>query len=164
MRSTRPEEAFMRGPIVALCLFVLASGVGTPSAEAPAHMMVIPGDLNFTDVASLPAGAKGAVIEGPMTEAVPFTFRLKLPANYKLPAHWHPAIEHVTVLSGTFNMGVGDQLDTSKTKPLTAGSVAIMQPKTNHFAWTSEETVVQLHGVGPWGINYVNPADDPRKK
>src|SRR5262245_46989238 len=162
MRSTRPEEAFMRGPIVALCLFVLASGVGTPSAEAPAHMMVIPGDLNFTDVASLPAGAKGAVIEGPMTEAVPFTFRLKLPANYKLPAHWHPAIEHVTVLSGTFNMGTGDKLDPSHSKALSPGSVAIIQPKTHIYAWTKEETVVQLHGVGPRAATYVQPADDPR--
>jgi hypothetical protein len=41
---------------------------------------------------------------------------------------------------------------------------AIMQPKTNHFGWTKDETVVQVHGVGPWGVTYVNPADDPRKK
>ncbi|MEO5573536.1 MAG: cupin domain-containing protein, partial [Gammaproteobacteria bacterium] len=94
----------------------------------------------------------------------PITFRLKFPADYKLPAHWHPGIEHVTVISGTFNMGTGDKLDPSKTKPLSAGSVAIMQPKTTHFAWTKEETIVQVHGVGPWAINYVNPADDPRKK
>lgn len=113
---------------------------------------------------SLPPGAKIAVIEGPLTEAVPFTFRLKFPADYKIPAHWHPAIEHVTVISGTFNLGTGDKLDAAKTKPLSAGSVAIMQPKTNHFGWTKEETIVQVHGVGPWGITYVNPADDPRKK
>lgn len=156
----------MKSQFVALCIVVVAAGVGTQAswAESPAHMMVTPGELNWTDVASLPAGAKLAVIEGPLMEAVPFTFRLKLPAGYKIPAHWHPAIEHVTVISGTFNMGVGDKLDTSKTKPLTAGSVAIMQPKTNHFAWTKEETIVQVHGMGPWAINYVNPADDPRKK
>ena len=99
-----------------------------------------------------------------MDQATPFTFRLKLPADYKIPAHWHPAIEHVTVISGTFNMGTGDKLDATKTKALSAGSVAIMPPKTNHFAWTKEETVVQVHGVGPWGITYVDPADDPRKK
>ena len=103
-------------------------------------------------------------IEGQLNEAVPFTFRLKFPANYQIPAHWHPAIEHVTVISGTFNMGTGDKLDRSKTKALSAGSVAIMQPKTNHFAWAKEETIVQVHGVGPWAINYVNPVDDPRKK
>jgi hypothetical protein len=149
-------------------LFILAAaayvGMQTCWAESPGHTMVTPAELGWTDVASLPAGAKLAVIEGPLTEAVPFTFRLKLPADYKIPAHWHPAIEHVTVIAGTFNMGLGDKLDTSKTKPLTAGSVAIMQPKTNHFAWTREETIVQVHGVGPWVINYVNPADDPRKK
>jgi hypothetical protein len=127
------------------------------------HMMVTPDELKWTDVASLPAGAKLAVIEGPLNEAVPFTFRLKFPVNYRLPAHWHPAIEHVTVISGTFNMGAGDKLDRSKTKALPAGSVAIMQPKTNHFAWTEEETIVQVHGVGPWAINYVNPGDDPRR-
>ncbi len=133
-------------------------------ADSLDHTMVTPAELRWTEVASLPAGAKLAVIEGPLTEAVPLTFRLKLPADYRLPAHWHPGIEHVTVIAGTFNMGVGDKLDMSKTKPLTAGSVAIMQPKTVHYAWTREETIVQVHGIGPWGITYVNPADDPRKK
>jgi len=113
--------------------------------------MVTPTDLKWADVPSPPAGAKIAVIEGPLTEAVPFTFRLKLPADYKIPAHRHPAIEHVTVISGTFNVGTGDKLDATKTKPLSAGSVAIMPPKTNHFGWTKEETVVQVHGMGPWG-------------
>jgi hypothetical protein len=70
----------------------------------------------------------------------------------------------VTVISGTFNMGLGDTLDAGKTTPLAAGGVAIMQPKTRHFAWTKEETIIQVHGVGPWAITYVNPEDDPRKK
>src|SRR6266700_8443884 len=125
-----------------LCIFLI------PSAHAvDGHTFVTPSELIWTDVPAFPPGAKIAVIEGPMNEAVPFTVRLKLPADYKVPAHWHPAIEHVTVISGTFNMGTGDKLDQSKTTPLSAGSVAIMQPKTNHFAWTKEETVVQVHGV-----------------
>ena len=144
--------------------FAFAS-LGAPAAwAADTHLMVMPADLKWVDVPSLPPGAKIAVIEGPMNEAVPFTVRLKLPADYKVPAHWHPAIEHVTVISGTFNMGTGDKLDQSKTTPLSVGSVAIMQPKTNHFAWTKEETIIQAHGVGPWAVNYVNPADDPRNK
>jgi quercetin dioxygenase-like cupin family protein len=143
---------------------VLCMGVPSVWAQGGAHTMVTPGDLKWVDVPSLPPEAKIAVIEGPLTEAVPFTFRLRLPADYKIPAHWHPAIEHVTVISGTFNLGTGDKLDAAKTKPLSAGSVAIMQPNTNHFGWTKEETIVQVHGVGPWGITYVNPADDPRKK
>lgn len=134
------------------------------SAQSPAHTMVVPSELKWAPVPSLPPGAQIAVIEGPMNAAVPFTVRLKFPADYKIPAHSHPAIEHVTVISGTFNMGTGDKLDTTKTMALPPGSVAIMQPKTNHFAWTKEETIVQLHGVGPWGVTYVNPADDPMKK
>jgi hypothetical protein len=146
-------------------ILVLACVVAPAAWTLPGnHMMVTPDELKWTDVPSLPAGAKVAVIEGPLSEAVPFTFRLKFPGNYELPAHWHPAIEHVTVISGLLNMGVGDKLDRSGTKPLSAGSAAIMQPKTNHFVWTNGETVLQVHGVGPWGITYVNPADDPRKK
>jgi anti-sigma factor ChrR (cupin superfamily) len=144
--------------------FAFSSLGSSPAWAADTHVMVMPADLKWVDVPSLPPGAKIAVIEGPMNEAVPFTVRLKLPADYKVPAHWHPAIEHVTVISGTFNMGTGDKLDQSKTTPLSAGSVAIMQPKTNHFAWTKEETIIQAHGVGPWAVNYVNPADDPRTK
>ena len=148
--------------LVAVAIGCFGASMGW--TQAGAHTMITPDDFKWADVPSLPPGAKIAVIEGPMTEAVPFTIRIMLPADYKIPAHWHPAIEHVTVISGTFNMGVGDKLDTSMTRALMAGSVAIMQPKTNHFAWTKEETIVQIHGVGPWGINYVNPADDPRKK
>lgn len=144
--------------------------VGAPSIAAQSgghteggHTMLSPGDLKWVDVPSLPPGAKLAVIEGPLNEAVPFTFRLRLPANYQIPAHWHTAVERVTVISGTVNMGIGDKLERSKTKPLGPGSMAIMQPKTNHFLWTKEETVVQLNGTGPWVITYVSPADDPRK-
>ena len=136
----------------------------THAAMANDHMMATPDELKWVDIPSLPAGAKLAVIEGPLNQAGPITFRLKLPANYQIPAHWHPAIEHVTVISGTFNMGTGDKLDRAKTKALTAGGIAIMQPKTTHFAWNKDETIVQVHGVGPWGVTYVNPADDPRKQ
>ena len=156
----------MKNTLIALSVAVAAAGLGAPAswAQSAHHMMVTPADLKWADVPSLPPGAKIAVIEGPLNEAVPFIVRLKLPADYKVPAHWHPAIEHVTVISGTFYMGTGDKLDPSKTMPLSAGSVAIMQIKTNHFAWNKEETIIQVHGVGPWAINYVNPTDDPRKK
>jgi len=156
----------MRIKLATLFASLALGCLGAPMAWAQSggHMMATPDQLKWADVPSLPAGAKIAVIEGPLSEAVPFTLRLKLPANYQIPAHWHPAIEHVTVISGTFNMGTGDKLDRAKTMALSAGGVAIMQIKTNHFAWTKEETIVQVHGVGPWAINYVNPADDPRKK
>lgn len=156
----------MKNMLTTLTLAIAGVFLGVPVswAETAHHMMATPDELKWADVPSVPSGAKVAVIEGPLNEAGPITFRLKFPADYKLPAHWHPGIEHVTVISGTFHMGAGDKLDPSKTKPLSAGSVAIMQPKTHHFAWTKEETIVQVHGFGPWAINYVNPADDPRVK
>lgn len=156
----------MKNKLAAFFAILALACLSAPAvwAQSDTHKIVKPADLKWEDVSSLPKGAKIAVIEGPVSEAVPFTFRLKFPANYQVPAHWHPAIEHVTVISGTFNLGMGDKLDRSKTKALSAGGIAIMQPKTNHFGWTKGETIVQVHGVGPWAINYVNPADDPRKK
>ena len=115
-------------------------GVPVFWAQHGAHVMITPGELKWSDVPSLPPGAKITVIEGPMNEAVPFAVRIRFPANYQLPAHWHPAVERVTVLSGTFHMGVGEKLDMKNTTPLTSGSIAIMQAKTNHFAWFNKET------------------------
>jgi hypothetical protein len=161
----------MRNILVTLTATLALGSIAAPVALAQSvthmasdHMMATPDELKWVDIPSLPPGAKLAVIEGPINQAGPVTFRLRLPANYQIPAHWHPAIEHVTVISGTFNMGTGDKLDQTKSRALTAGSVAIMQPKTNHFAWTKDETIVQVHGMGPWGVTYVNPADDPRKQ
>jgi hypothetical protein len=148
-----------------LSILVAVTFLVMPSAwAAEAHIMVTPDNLQWTDVPSLPKGSKLAVIEGPINEAVPFTFRVKFPANTKVPPHWHPAIERVTVLSGTLHLGVGDTFDQTKMKALPAGSISIMEPKMHHFAWASEETIVQLSGMGPWGITYLNPEDDPRKK
>src|SRR6266702_6408163 len=128
----------------ALCLFLIPQAY----AQGPgAHSMVTPDQLQWKDAPALGAGVKLALIEGPMNEAVPFMVRIKFPTGTKVPAHWHPAIEHVTVISGVFNMGVGDKSDESKTKPLPVGSVAIMQPKTTHFGVFNEETILQIHGI-----------------
>jgi len=127
--------------------------------------MVSPSSLKWVDLPSLPPGAKIAILEGPMSEAVAFTARVRVPANYRVPAHWHPVIEHVTVLSGTLYMGLSEVLDATKGMAVPAGGFAVMQPKTPHFAYTTNEPVeFQLHGVGPWGITYINPTDDPRKR
>ena len=156
----------MRSRLAVVSAFIVSSliTVSASWAQMGDHRMITASDLKWADVPSLPPGAKIAVIEGPMTEAVPFTIRLKFPANYSIPAHSHPAVERVTVLSGTFHMGTGDKLDSQKTMPLSPGDMMIMQPKTNHYAWNKDEVVVQLNGMGPWGVTYVNPADDPRKK
>ena len=100
--------------IATFAFFLLVAPAAWAQSQAD-HLMVTPKDLKWADVPSLPPGAKIAVIQGPMNEAKPFTVRLKFPANYKIPAHSHPAIEHVTVISGTFNMGTGDKLDKKET-------------------------------------------------
>jgi uncharacterized RmlC-like cupin family protein len=93
-----------------------------------------------------------------------FTMRLKFPANYRVPPHTHPAIERVTVLYGTLHMGMGDKFDRAATHPVGPGDMMIMQPGTPHFVWTKAETIVQLNGNGPWGVTYLNAADDPRNQ
>ena len=159
-RYQRPGSGIAR---ILAAAAVLAFSAPLSWADSGHHMVGAPDKLKWAAVPSLPQGAQIAVIEGPMNEAVPFTIRLKFPANYRIPPHWHPAVERVTVLSGTFNMGMGDKFDSGKTEALHAGGIAIMPAQSRHFAWTAGETVVQLHGTGPWGITYVNPADDPRK-
>lgn len=158
----RKKGTPMNKPLALLLVATFAAPLA--AAEPAAHTMVTPEQLKWADVPSLPPGAKLAVIEGPLNESTPIVFRLKLPANYRVPAHWHPGIEHVTVISGTFYMGTGDSFDAGRAMALPVGSAAIMQPGTRHFALTRDEAIVQVHGVGPWGITYVNPADDPRKK
>jgi quercetin dioxygenase-like cupin family protein len=154
--------------ITTVAAIALALGaLNPPMARAQAHtdhLMVTPGELTWADAPAVAPGAKIAVIEGPLNKAVPFTFRLKLPANAKIAPHTHPAHERVTVLSGAFYFAAGETYDPAKTRPLAPGSVAIMPAGTPMFGYTKEETVIQLHGVGPWGLNYLNPADDPRKK
>lgn len=128
------------------------------------HVLVTPSELAWQDgPPSLPPGAQVAVLEGDPAQPGLFTIRVKVPGNYRIPAHWHPADERVTVISGTFHMGMGDVLDPTNGTALPAGSFAMMPAQTHHFAWTDEETVIQLHGEGPWQINYLNPADDPRQ-
>jgi quercetin dioxygenase-like cupin family protein len=129
------------------------------------HVELSPSELVWGDgPASLPKGAKAVLLEGDPAKPGPFTMRVKLPANYKIPPHWHPGIEHVTVLSGSFYMGLGEVFDESKARKLPSGGFAVMEIGTRHFAFTREASVVQLHGMGPWGITYVNAADDPRTK
>jgi quercetin dioxygenase-like cupin family protein len=137
---------------------------GQMHMQDPDHIMLNKDDLQWKKgPPSLPDGAQVAMMEGDPSSSGPFTMRVKLPANYKIPAHTHPGIEHVTVISGTFHMGTGRRLDTSSGTALKPGGFAVMQIGTEHYAWVGdEETVIQLHGIGPWGIDYIDPADDPR--
>jgi quercetin dioxygenase-like cupin family protein len=112
--------------------------------------------------AALPPGARMAVLEGDPTKEGPFAVRFRFPAGYHVPPHTHPKTERVTVISGTLLLATGEALDRNSAKELPAGSFGYWPAGMKHAAWSEGETVIQLHGVGPWQINYVNPADDPR--
>jgi quercetin dioxygenase-like cupin family protein len=132
-------------------------------AAGGGHKMWAAKDLDWKDLPSI-AGAKIAVLEGPMNEAGPFIARIKMPSGGKIPPHWHPGVEHVTVISGSFAMATGEKWDDKALHAMGAGDVMIMQPKTPHYAQAKGEAIVQIHGMGPWAVNYVNPADDPKNK
>jgi len=111
----------------------------------------------------LPPGAQAAVLAGDPQGTGLVTLRAKLPAGYTVPPHWHPSDEHITVLSGSFYLGAGDKVDVSTAKMLTAGGYILAPARMHHFATTKEGAVIQISLTGPFGITYVNPADDPRK-
>ncbi|MDF2975032.1 MAG: hypothetical protein K0R61_5482 [Microvirga sp.] len=138
----------------------------TPAAaqDRHQHVMVNPGDVTWKDgPPSLPKGAQMSVLYGDPGKDGIFVMRLKFPASYKIPAHTHPVDEVVTVVSGEFNIGMGAKADPAQMKAINAGGVIAMAPGTQHYVQVNQETVVQLSTRGPWGIAYVNPADDPRK-
>ena len=112
---------------------------------------------------SLPPGAQFAVLEGNPAQPGLFTMRLRVPDGYRIPPHWHPGWERVTVISGTFARGMGDKFDETKLESFGAGSYTYMPPKMPHFAGMRGETIIQIHSEGPWSIEYVNASDDPRK-
>ncbi|HZI17676.1 MAG TPA: cupin domain-containing protein [Pyrinomonadaceae bacterium] len=161
-----------------LLLFVLtAVAPAAAAAQDAAHaghgeMKHAAGEVGFfspSEVAwkdgpgSLPAGARFAILEGDPAKEGAFTMRLWFPDGYRIPPHSHSKVEHITVISGSFNLGMGDKFDRSATREMAAGTFGFWPGGMRHFAWAKGETVVQLHGIGPWTITYVNPADDPRK-
>lgn len=135
-------------------------------AVADAHIMKLPNDMEWmSGPPSLPPGAQITKVYGDPAKKGMFVARLKFPAGYKVPAHWHSKDENLTILEGEFNMGTGDKLDETKTQKLPAGSFVHMPMKMRHFAFAGEQGVtLQMHGMGPFDITYVNPKDDPRKK
>jgi quercetin dioxygenase-like cupin family protein len=109
-----------------------------------------------------PAGAKFAVLQGDPGSAGEYTVRLSMPAGYIIAPHWHPTDEHVTVISGTMLLGMGDEVDRATATRLTTDGFISAPAKAHHFAVAVAPTVVQVHGMGPFEITYVRPADDPR--
>jgi hypothetical protein len=163
-KVTRGTTLIAVGAIAALLLALTRIVMGQGSTPAPVHVMVTDAEIVWKDSPGLNPGAKIAVVSGSPASAGPFTIRLHLPAGYKVAPHWHPTDEFVTVLSGTFAMGMGEVYDESKLKDLSAGGHAAMPAEMRHFGLAKTTSVVQVHGMGPFASNYVNPADDPRQR
>jgi quercetin dioxygenase-like cupin family protein len=165
--------AILFSVIVAATVFIVAAGQKenpkTSSKETSKatttteHKILGPTDLTWVDAPpGLPPGAKMAVLDGDPTKKGSFTVRFQAPADYKIPPHTHSTAERITVISGTFHLGMGDKFDEAAGREMVAGSFAVMPTGMKHFAWNTGESVVQIHSEGPFEIKYVNPADDPR--
>jgi uncharacterized RmlC-like cupin family protein len=145
-------------------LTVLLVGAMPTLAQHDQHVVVMPDTLKWGDPPTLP-GAKLAIVHGDPGKEGLFVYRVKVPANYKVPPHFHKASENVTVLSGVFYVGLGEKFDQGAGKELPVGAFVAIPPKHPHFAWSgSQETLIQVHGFGPTDFTFVNPAEDPRKK
>jgi len=153
----------MRKALAACCL-IAAAFPAAAIASDDHHATVQPDALKWTAPAAYAKGAQLTVVRGDPTKPGVYVVRLKVPAGFKIAAHTHPNDENVTVLSGTFGIGTGSKLDENKGTTIKAGGYAFVAKGMHHYAWFPEDTVIQLHGVGPQGITYVNPDDDPRKQ
>jgi quercetin dioxygenase-like cupin family protein len=141
------------------------AGVATTLRAAENHT-IIPADQVKWGPAppSLPPGAQASALLGHPAKDGPFALRLKFPDGFVVPPHRHSKDEVVTVISGGFAVSHGEKLNREGVKPLPAGSFVHLPAGTPHYAWAVGETVVQINGVGPFDVIYINPADDPRKK
>jgi quercetin dioxygenase-like cupin family protein len=154
----------LHGTSAVLLIASLAPASGRAVAQAPTgrHHTVVPADSIQWKL--LRAGAEIAVVSGdPDKQGSQFVLRIRYHVKSRIPPHWHPNDEHLTILSGTFRLGMGERDDESATTALGAGAYAFVAAKMAHYGWADGGTTVQVHGIGPFVINYVNPADDPAK-
>jgi ketosteroid isomerase-like protein len=136
-----------------------------PATAASSHVMLAPGELKWGDgPPSLPPGAKMAVVQGDPSQAQPFVIRAQVPAGYKVPPHWHPGVENLTILSGTVALGMGETFDESKMTAVPVGGYASLPAEMRHYFMAKTAATFQVHGMGPFVVNYVNAADDPSKQ
>ena len=148
-----------------LCLFSATGGAADKPGDGDGHVLLTADKLQWGENPVLPPGAKVALVSGnPGKAGDMYVVRAKLPDGYKIPPHWHPTDENVTVLHGTLMVGKGEKFSATASEALPAGSYMRMPQGMRHFAWAKGETVIQVHGMGPFEITYVNAADDPRKK
>jgi quercetin dioxygenase-like cupin family protein len=153
----------MRKTVIAA---LILAALPAASFAADEHTALRPDALKWGAAPpSLPPGSEVAVLAGdPTKEGSAYVLRVRTPAGYTVPPHTHPADENITVVSGTFHVGMGGKLDTTKGEALPAGGYIHMAKDTPHYAWSPGAAIIQLHGIGPMAITYVDPADDPRNK
>lgn len=150
------------GPAFFAAIVGVAASQGV---QSPAHIMTTPSELKWGDPPPVfEKGATFAVVSGDPGKPGIYVVRLKMPAGYKIAPHWHPTDEHVTVISGEFALGMGDKIDQASAKTLPAGSYALLPAQMHHYALAKSDAIVQVHGMGPFALTYVNPADDPSKR
>jgi len=136
-----------------------------PAGAAGQHVMLSATELKWVDPPpGLPPGAKMAVVQGDPTQAQPFVVRAQVPAGYKVAPHWHPGVENLTILSGTVALGMGETFDESKMTTVPVGGYASLPAEMRHYFMAKTASTFQVHGMGPFVVNYVNPADDPSKQ
>ena len=151
---------FARGLSVTAALGLI---VASPARGQTSHVAAPAPAVNWGPAPPfLPAGARFAVLQGDPGQPGIYTIRLEFPAGYVIRPHFHPTDEHVTVLSGSFVVGMGDSVDTQHGQRLGAGGFITAPALAHHFAVARLKTVVQIHGEGPFALTYVHPADDPR--
>ena len=156
----------MRTSIAFMTLGVVAAAVAAV-AQAPAagavHKVYTPDNLTWgPGPPALPPGATMTVLSGDPGKPGWFTLRSKMPAGYTVPPHWHPMDEHLTVLSGALEVGMGDKFDAAAMETVPAGGFTVMPAQMRHYARAKTDTILQVHAMGPFSITYVNAADDPR--
>lgn len=140
------------------------SSGAAPEPGHKKHVIITPESITWKANPNLPPGAQAAILSGDPTKTGGlYALRIKIPDGFKVPPHWHPVDENVTVIQGTLLIAVGEKFDPMHLEPVRAGSYMQMAKETRHFAQAKGETIVQLNGIGPFEINYVHPADDPRK-
>nr|MDQ3350144.1 cupin domain-containing protein [Acidobacteriota bacterium] len=139
------------------------SAAPAQTAKPAAHVMVAADEVKWgPGPPALPPGAQAAALDGDPAKSGIFVIRLKFPDGYRVPPHSHPTDEHVTVISGTVAAGFGDRADDTAMHVLTAGGYAKMPAGENHYVRAKGESIVQIVGMGPFVVKYVNQADDPR--
>ena len=144
-------------------MLMFAVGRATPQEAAPpAHTLAMPADLAWGPPPPFfPAGAKFVILFGDPGKPGPVAVRMQMPAGYRIAPHWHPGTEQVTVISGSVAFGMGDTFDEKTMKTLGAGGYAVMPAEMRHYVKAKTAAMIEVHGIGPFAINYVNPADAP---